>query len=168
MAAAVEVCVGVLQELLAVHVQAVYVVPGVAHVALDPLHRVLLGQAAPGGRARLHPPDGRHFLLLLVILGGRRGGGAGGGGGRGSGGGRGRGRGGQGGPGREGVLPGATSSFTFRRKKTTQTGRNSVRFIKNKQKIKQKAQFYILTGNNLKLVLFPVFKTSHAHRNMLQ
>ncbi len=87
---AVEVCVRVLQQLLAVDVQTVYVVPGVAHVALDPLHRVLLGQPTPWRRARLHRP-GSHFLLVLIvvvfIVGGGRGG-AGGGGGRG--GGRGR------------------------------------------------------------------------------
>lgn len=79
-----EVSVGVHQEFLAVDVQTVYVVPGVAHVTLDPLHRVLLGQPAPRRRARLHRAN-HHVVLFLVVFvlvrGGR--GGAGGGGGRG-------------------------------------------------------------------------------------
>lgn len=117
--ATVKVSVGVHQELLAVHVQTVYVVPGVAHVALDPLHRVLLGQPAPRGGARLHRPGRGLFLVVLLLLVGRGGGGgAGGGGGRGGGGGGRGGRRGQGGPGRERVLSGAAPSLAARREET--------------------------------------------------
>lgn len=66
--AAVEVGVGVHQELLAVDVEAVYVVPGVAHVALDPLHRVLLGEAAPRGSARLHGAHRRILVVFIVLV----------------------------------------------------------------------------------------------------
>lgn len=79
-----EVSVGIHQELLAVDVQTVYVVPGVAHVTLDPLHRVLLGQPTARRRTRLHRPDRRllvFFIVIVLILRGGRGG-AGGGGGR--------------------------------------------------------------------------------------
>lgn len=118
--AAVEVGIGVLQELLAVDVQTVYVVPGVAHVALDPLHRVLLRQPAPRRRARLHCPR-THLLFVLVVIfvlvvGGRRGG-ARGGGGRGGGRGRRGGGRGQGRPARKRVFPGAASSLAARKRK---------------------------------------------------
>lgn len=80
---AVEVSVGVPQQLFPVNVQTVYVVPGIADVALDPLHCVLLGQLASGRRAWFHCP--RPFLLIIFVLivvgwggAGRRGGGGGG------------------------------------------------------------------------------------------
>lgn len=110
----VEVSIGVSQQLFPVNVQTVYVVPSIAHVTLDPLHRVLLGQPASGGRARFHCS---HLLLLLlsvlIVVGwgggaGRRGGGGGG---------RGRWRGwrGKGRPLRKRVFPGSSSSFTARK-----------------------------------------------------
>lgn len=114
-----EVSVGVLQELLAVDVQTVYVVPGVAHVALDPLHGVLLGQPAPRRRARLHRPDAHLlvFLVVVVLIVGGGTGGAGRGAGRGGGRGRRGGRRGQGRPGRERVFSGAASSLAARKRK---------------------------------------------------
>lgn len=129
---AVEVGVGV-DALL--EVQTVYVVPGVAHVALDPLHRVLLGQPAPRRRARLHRPTGH--LLVLVVRGGRGGAGGGGGGRRGGGRGRRGGWRGQGGPGRGGVFSGAASPLAARRKETIERkergGGGSVRSGGNKR-----------------------------------
>lgn len=80
-----EVGVGVPQDLLAVDVKAVQVVPGVAHVALDPLDRVLLGQLAARRRAGLHRPGGPRLIFVVIvivlIIGGGGRGRAGGGGG---------------------------------------------------------------------------------------
>lgn len=67
MAAAVEVCAGVEQQRVSVVFvrQAVQVVPGVAVVALDPLHSVLLRETAMQRCARFNTLSHDHFIIIL-------------------------------------------------------------------------------------------------------
>lgn len=117
--ATVKVSIGVLQQLFAVNMYTVYVIPGIAHITLDPLHRVLLGQPALWCRAWLHYPNHYFLHIFLVWRWGR--GRAGWGGGRGGGGGGWGGWRGQGWPGRDRVFSRATSSLTGREERKNQT-----------------------------------------------
>lgn len=109
---AVEVSIRVPQQLFPVNVQTVYVVPSVAHVTLDPLHCLLLGQPASGCRAWFHCPC-RLLIFVLIVVGW---GGAGRRGGRGGGRGRWRGWRGEERPLRKRVFPRSSSSLTGRKR----------------------------------------------------